>query len=269
MFLLSPARIAIESGRKDAAFLQMNLGPRIDPAGHARFRSKQRRVLPAEPSFVPSAKAPAPSSSTTICGAAGAMGDVDMTARPRKPPSRDLLRSDCVKGPATVIQAVAACRHAAEAIDSFLQKGYVPEGIRITAQSRVARRLAPLAFEALPRIVVRCSPHYLPRSIFGFDEVERTIVRTGGAGGGRRCLAVRLPTAMIAHCAKRPPTTDRVCRTGSYALIFHCRRHPSSCGPQQMYCLRPLHRGLCGDRGSGILAFRSRADGRWSVPKAD
>jgi len=34
---------------------------------------------------------------------------------------------DCVTGPATVIQAVAAGRQAAESMDSFLMKGYIKE----------------------------------------------------------------------------------------------------------------------------------------------
>ena len=55
-------------------------------------------------------------------------GDIEINGKTSQTSEINIFAGgDCVTGPATVIQAVAAGRHAAEAMDSFLMKGYVKE----------------------------------------------------------------------------------------------------------------------------------------------
>ena len=53
-------------------------------------------------------------------------GDVDINGKTFETSERKIFAGgDCVTGPATVIQAIAAGRHAAESMDCYLDKGYV------------------------------------------------------------------------------------------------------------------------------------------------
>ncbi len=211
MFLLSPARIAIESGRKVLHCLQMTLGP-ADRSGRAR-------PVPVEGSDV---LLPA---DTVICAIGqstntqflyhdlpvrlGKWGDVDIDGKTAQTSESGIFAGgDCVTGPATVIQAVAAGRHAAEAIDSFLQKGYVPEGHTDYSCSRGSLEDLPRwAFEALPRIDRAVQPTLPPGDrIFGFDEVEQTLSEQEAREEARRCL--RCGCTDRYDCALRKEATN-------------------------------------------------------------
>ncbi len=165
----------------------------------------------------------------------GKWGDVDIDGKTAQTSESGIFAGgDCVTGPATVIQAVAAGRHAAEAIDSFPQKDMFRKGIRITAAVAGRSKTCPAGRLKHCRVsTVACSPHYLPE--IGFSDLTRSNRLCPNRRRGRRHDAVcgaDVPTAMIAPCAKRPPTTgssmsNRLTRD----LIFPLSTTiPTSCG---------------------------------------
>lgn len=97
---------------------------------------------------------------------------------------------DCVTGPATVVQAIAAGRRAAEAIDQYLQNGYVAGFDGDYSCSRGS-------FEDLPRYEfstilkiprVRQREIGLENAVCSFDEVELTITEEQALTEAARCL---------------------------------------------------------------------------------
>jgi formate dehydrogenase major subunit len=97
---------------------------------------------------------------------------------------------DCVTGPATVIQAVGAGRRAAEAIDSFLSRGYVKEENTNYSCSRgTLEDLPKWEFEEMPKFE-RVMMHSIDNSerTVGFKEVETGITADEAVKEARRCL---------------------------------------------------------------------------------
>ena len=130
IFLTAPSKIVSQNGKKMLHCIKMTLG---EPD-----RSGRRRPVPIDGSEEVI-------EADTIIGAIGQStntqflyndlpvklnkwGDIEINGRSFQTSEMNIFAGgDCVTGPATVIQAVAAGRHAAEAMDSFMMKGYVKE----------------------------------------------------------------------------------------------------------------------------------------------
>ena len=97
---------------------------------------------------------------------------------------------DCVTGPATVIQAVAAGRHAADAMDSFLMKGYVHvENADYSCSRGSMEDLPKWEFEEMPKIPRAKMPDLLvSQRKNNFNEVELGLSEEAARDEARRCL---------------------------------------------------------------------------------
>ena len=97
---------------------------------------------------------------------------------------------DCVTGPATVIQAVAAGRQAAWAMDQFVTKGYVrAEPATYNCSRGSLEDLPRHEFEQLPKLVRHPMPALepLPRTA-GFAQVELGYTEAEARAEAARCL---------------------------------------------------------------------------------
>lgn len=156
LFLTAPSKIVSKNGEKILHCNQMALG---EPD-----RSGRRRPVPIEGSEIDI-------EADTIIGAIGQStntqflyndlpvklnkwGDIEINGKTSQTSEINIFAGgDCVTGPATVIQAVAAGRHAAEAMDSFLMKGYVKEQHVDYSCSRGSMEDLPKwEFEIIPKI---------------------------------------------------------------------------------------------------------------------
>jgi formate dehydrogenase major subunit len=193
IFLTAPAKITVDGKRKQLHCIKMKLG---EPD-----RSGRRRPVPVEGSeFVLEADA--------IIGAIGQStntqflyndlpvklnkwGDVEINGRTMQT-SVDKIFSggDCVTGPATVIQAVGAGRRAAEAMDSFLQKGYVrEENPNYNCSHGSLEDLPRWEFEEMPRLARAAMPLIGDAARRqGFQEVELGLSEDAARAEARRCL---------------------------------------------------------------------------------
>ncbi len=97
---------------------------------------------------------------------------------------------DCVTGPATVIQAVAAGRHAAWAMDQFVTKGYVRGEPATYNCSRGSLEDLPRdEFEQLPKLVRQSMPTLdAPTRKKGFAQVELGYTEAQAKAEAARCL---------------------------------------------------------------------------------
>lgn len=193
VFLTSPERITQQDGRTQLHCLRMELG---EPD-----RSGRRRPLPVEGSdFVLTAD--------TIIGAIGqstdtgflyndlpvrlnTWGDIGidgLTMQTSEP--KIFSGGDCVTGPATVIQAVAAGRRAAEAIDEFVERGYVRPSHEDYSCSRGSLEDLPRAeFEELPSLARAVMNELgLDARLDGFPEVETGLTAQQARAEAARCL---------------------------------------------------------------------------------
>jgi formate dehydrogenase major subunit len=193
VFLTAPTRIEVAGGRKRLHCVKMTLG---EPD-----RSGRRRPVPVEGSdFAIEAD--------TIIGAIGQStntqflyndlpvrlnkwGDVEINGKTSQTSEDKIFAGgDCVTGPATVIQAVGAGRRAAEAIDSFLSKGFVKEVNQNYNCSRGTLEDLPRhEFEEQPRLQ-RAHQGDLPveARLGGFAEVESALSEEDARNEARRCL---------------------------------------------------------------------------------
>jgi formate dehydrogenase major subunit len=194
VFLAAPVRIAQNGdGRKEVHFIRMTLGE--------KDRSGRQRPVPVEGSdFVIEAD--------MVIGAIGQStntqflyndlpvrlnkwGDIEVNPKTAQcSADRIFAGGDCVTGPATVIQAVGAGRRAAEAIHSFLSRGYVPEENTNYCCSRgTLEDLPRWEFEEMPRIP-RSPMRFIPdeERIAGFSEVELGYTAEAARREARRCL---------------------------------------------------------------------------------
>jgi len=192
-FLTAPSRITSENGQKTLHCIQMMLG---EPD-----RSGRRRPIPIEGSEITI-------EADTIIGAIGQStntqflyndlpvklnkwGDIEINGKTSQTSETNIFAGgDCVTGPATVIQAVAAGRHAAEAIDSFLIKGYVKEQhIDYSCSRGTMEDLPKWEFEEMPKIKRAEMPALtLDQRELNFDEVELGYTEETTREEARRCL---------------------------------------------------------------------------------
>lgn len=193
LFLMAPTKITMDGTRKKLHCIKMTLG---EPD-----RSGRRRPIPIEGSDVEI-------DADTIIGAIGQStntqflyndlpvklnkwGDVEINGKTFQTSESNVFAGgDCVTGPATVIQAVAAGRHAAEAIDSYMMKGYVREGHVDYSCSRGSMEDLPKwEFEEFPKFKRALMPA-LPKEsrTDNFAEVELGLSEKAARDEARRCL---------------------------------------------------------------------------------
>ncbi|MGC3999874.1 MAG: NAD(P)-binding protein [Anaeromyxobacter sp.] len=150
---------------------------------------------------------------------------------------------DCVTGPATVIQAVAAGRAAAESMHELLSKGFVSERSDSYACSRGRLEDLPrYEFEELPRSSRAPMPALVPTErIRSFVEVETGISEAEARAESSRCLecgcservSCELRSEATAHGIEHKPP---VARLEHFAIVkdhpFILRDHNKciSCG---------------------------------------
>ncbi len=118
-------------------------------------------------------------------------GDVDINGKTFETSERKIFAGgDCVTGPATVIQAIAAGRHAAESIDCYLNKGYVKEHKEDYSCSRGSLEDLPRwEFEEMPRFGRAVMPSIDPETRKkGYMEVELGLNGEQAIDEAKRCL---------------------------------------------------------------------------------
>lgn len=192
-FLISPEKIESKGDKKLIYCQKMELG---EPD-----RSGRRRPIPIEGSEIVI-------EADTVIGAIGqstdtrflyndlpvklnAWGDVDINGKTFETSERKIFAGgDCVTGPATVIQAVAAGRHAAESIDSFLTKGYVKEHSHDYKCSRgTFEDLPKWEFEEMPKFERVVMPALDPEARKkSYIEVELGLNEEQAVAEAERCL---------------------------------------------------------------------------------
>ena len=193
LFLMAPSKIVSENGKKQLHCIQMVLG---EPD-----RSGRRRPVPVEGSDIVI-------EADTVIGAIGQStntqflyhdlpvklnkwGDIEINGRTFQTSEMNIFAGgDCVTGPATVIQAVAAGRQAAEAMDGFLMKGYVKEqSIDYSCSRGSLEDLPKWEFEELPQLA-RAKMPMLPLSERknNFEEIELGYDARTTREEARRCL---------------------------------------------------------------------------------
>lgn len=193
LFLTAPSRIVSAEGKKMLYCLRMALG---EPD-----RSGRRRPVPIEDSETAI-------EADTIIGAIGQStntqflyhdlpvklnkwGDIEINGKTFQTSEINIFAGgDCVTGPATVIQAVAAGRQAAEAMDSFLMKGYVKEQeIDYSCSRGSMEDLPKWEFEELPKIQRAKMPEIsLEERKKDFKEVALGYTEQIAREEARRCL---------------------------------------------------------------------------------
>ncbi len=192
-FLMAPSRIVMENGKKKLHCIEMQLG---EPD-----RSGRRRPVPVEGSDIVIEV-------DTVIGAIGQStntqflyndlpvklnkwGDVEINPRTSQTSEMNVFAGgDCVTGPATVIQAVAAGRHAADAMDSFLMKGYVREAnVDYSCNRGSLEDLPKWEFEEMPKLNRAKMPELpVEKRVTNFDEVEMGYTEEMARQEARRCL---------------------------------------------------------------------------------
>ena len=194
VFLASPVRIALNAaGRKEVYFLRMELGE--------KDRSGRRKPVPIDGSEFRL-------EADLVIGAIGQStnvqflyndlpvrlnkwGDIDVNSRTFQCSADKIFAGgDCVTGPATVIQGVAAGRKAAEAMHTFITKGYVQEQHDdYTCNRGTLEDLPRWEFEEIPR-VGRASMRSIAdeERLEGFTEVELGLTEEDARQEAARCL---------------------------------------------------------------------------------
>ncbi|WP_372593400.1 NAD(P)-binding protein [Actinotalea sp.] len=264
IFLASPERITAEGGTKQLHCMRMELG---EPD-----RSGRRRPLPVEGSdFVLEAD--------TIIGAIGqstdtgflyndlpvrlnTWGDIDVDGfTMQSSESKIFAGGDCVTGPATVIQAVAAGRRAAMAIDEFMVKGYVRPSREDYSCSRGSLEDLPRAeFEHIPHLARATMPELEPvERVLGFAEVETGLTEAQARAEAARCL--ECGCSKQNSCALREEATE-------HQVVFSAPLHVRPYSPivrDHPFIVRDDNKCIsCGRcvaacaeiEGPGVLAFQ-------------
>lgn len=194
MYLTAPDAITVdEAGTKRVRCLRMELG---EPD-----RSGRRRPVPVEGSDILV-------EADTVIGAIGqstdtgflyndmpvrlnTWGDIDITGRTQETSEDKIFAGgDCVTGPATVVQAIAAGRRAAEAIDEFLERGYVRPGHVDYSCSRGTNEDLPRdEFASVPKLARATMPELEVRDrVTGFAEVATGLSEAEARAEAARCL---------------------------------------------------------------------------------
>jgi formate dehydrogenase major subunit len=207
LFLMAPDKIESRNGRKALHCIRMTLG---EPD-----RSGRRRPIPIEGSEEIIEV-------DTVIGAIGQStntqflyndlpvklnkwGDIEINGKTSQTSEMNIFAGgDCVTGPATVIQAIAAGRHAAESMDCFLLKGYVKEQSTDYSCSRgTLEDLPKWEFEAMPKLG-RAQMPVLPLEgrKANFQEVELGYDEETARAEARRCLRCGCSERFICHLRK-------------------------------------------------------------------
>jgi formate dehydrogenase major subunit len=224
VFLMAPTRITpAENGRKNLECIRMQLG---EPD-----RSGRRRPVPVEGSETII-------EADTIIGAIGQStntqflyndlpvklnkwGDIEVNGKTSQTSEdRIFAGGDCVTGPATVFQAVAAGRRAAEAMHSYLRMGYVRESYVDYSCSRGSMEDLPRwEFEERPKFHRATMPAIpVAERKNNFTEVELGLPEQAAVTEARRCLKCgcgerydcNLRNEATSHGIEfRPPLHDR------------------------------------------------------------
>ena len=272
VFLAAPTRITSEGGVKQLHCVRMELG---EPD-----RSGRRRPVMLEGSdFVIEAD--------TIIGAIGQTtdttflyndlpvrlnkwGDIDINGHTMQTSESNIFSGgDCVTGPATVIQAVAAGRRAAKAIDEFVTRGYVRPGQEDFTCSRGRLEDLPRAdFEDIPRLARAAMPALPPgQRIDSFVEVETGLTEAQARAEAARCL--KCGCTKQNHCALRIEASDHGIE---FATPLHVRPY-SPVERDHPFIVRDNNKCIsCGRcvaacaeiEGVGVLAYQFHA-GRLTV----
>lgn len=194
MYLTAPDSITVDTaGAKLVHCMRMELG---EPD-----RSGRRRPVPVEGSDIVV-------EADTIIGAIGQStdtgflyndmpvrlnkwGDIDIAGRTQESSEDKIFAGgDCATGPATVIQAIAAGRRAAEAIDEFVSRGYVRPGHVDYSCSRGSNEDLPRTeFESIPTLARQAMPELeVADRITGFVEVTTGLSEAAARAEAARCL---------------------------------------------------------------------------------
>ncbi len=118
-------------------------------------------------------------------------GDIDIDGKTLETSVEKVFAGgDCVTGPATVVQAIAAGRRAAEAISQYLESGYVAGFNDDYSCSRGGFEDLPrYEFSKIPKLPrVKQSEIDLNTAVSSFDEVELTITEQQALAEAGRCL---------------------------------------------------------------------------------
>jgi formate dehydrogenase major subunit len=197
-------------------------------------------------------------------------GDIDVNGRTmQSSESRIFAGGDCVTGPATVIQAVAAGRRAAVAMDEFVNRGYVRPGHEDYTCSRGSLEDMPRTeFESLPKLA-RATMNGLEveKRIKSFVEVETGLTEEQARAEAARCLRC--------GCAKRNDCSLRDEASG-HDVVFETPLHIRPYEPvvkDHQFIVRDNNKCIsCGRciaacaevEGVGVLAFQFH-NGRLTV----
>jgi formate dehydrogenase major subunit len=193
VFLAAPLKIEEKNGKKILHCIQMKLG---EPD-----RSGRSRPVPVEGSELLF-------EADTIIGAIGQStdthflfndlpvklnkwGDIEINGRTFETSEEKIFAGgDCVTGPSTVIQAVAAGRRAAEAMNDFLTKGYVKEfSIDYSCSRGTLEDLPKWEFEELPKIPRAKMPTIDPETRKrSYIEIELGIDEETAKAEAERCM---------------------------------------------------------------------------------
>ncbi len=273
VFLAAPQKITVnENGLKELHCMQMALG---EPD-----RSGRRRPVPVEGSnFVIEAN--------TIIGAIGQNTDTgflynDLPVRLDKwgnidingfsmqtSESKVFSGGDCVTGPATVIQAIAAGRRAATAIDEFVMNGYIKPTHEDYSCSRGTLEDIPQAefgeYEHMER--AHMNELAVEVRLNGFPEVELGLTEVQARAEAARCLSCgcsaqnscKLRKEATSHQVTFEPTLHvrpRTPITRDHQFVIRDQNKCISCGLCVAACSEIM--------GPGVLAFQFR-DGQLSV----
>ena len=272
VFLTAPTRITDEGGVKQVHCIRMELG---EPD-----RSGRRRPVMVEGSdFVIEAD--------TVIGAIGQTtdttflyndlpvklnpwGDIDIDGFTMQSSENKIFAGgDCVTRPATVIQAVAAGRRAAVAIDEFVTRGYVRPGTEDYTCSRGSLEDLPRAdFEEIPKVGRGVMPALPPtQRTRDFVEVELGFTEEQARAEAARCL--ECGCSKQKHCALRIEAGDHGVQ---FATPLHIRPY-SPIVADHPFIVRDNNKCIsCGRcvaacaeiEGVGVLAYQFH-EGRLTV----
>lgn len=265
MYLTAPNRITVgEDGSKQLHCLRMELG---EPD-----RSGRRRPVAVEGSeFIIEAD--------TIIGAIGQAtdtgflyndlpvrlnkwGDIDVDGHTQQSSEDKIFAGgDCATGPATVIQAVAAGKHAAAAMDEFVSRGYVRPGHEDYSCSRGSLEDLDREEFSFIRRAERVHMNELPvaERITSFVEVALGLTEEQARAEAGRCLQC--------GCAKQNDCSLRNEATG-HQVTFEAPLHVRPFQPivqDHPFIIRDNNKCIsCGRcvaacaeiEGPGVLAFQ-------------
>ena len=266
-FLTAPTQITSATGVKQMRCVRMELG---EPD-----RSGRRRPLVVEGSeFTIEAD--------TIIGAIGQStdtgflyndmpvrlnpwGDIDIDGLTMQSSEGKIFAGgDCVTGPATVIQAVAAGRRAATAINELVTRGYVRASHEDYACSRGTLEDLPRAeFENIPKLVRASMSARAPTErTHSFVEVETGLTAKEARAEAARCLSCGC--AKQSDCALRHEASAHGVE---FAMPLHVRPY-TPVVQDHPFIIRDHNKCIsCGRcvaacaeiEGPGVLAFQFRA----------